>query len=284
MHHLRRAGLTALLGLTVLVPPATLVVTGADAQSGPPEVTVAIAGAATTVSGAEALKPGPARMTFTATSAKPADVTLFELNSGATEQQVLAAAAKLQGPPTPLQRFGRFALGASVAEGQGYSATLTLRQATYLVVDGTRAPKVVGRFTVGAGSSGAVAPRPDVTIEMRDFRYVSPARLPTHGTFRVTNAGRSPHFLLMLRASSPANAMKVAHLLHEGDPKDQKRVEKYIIGQYSPVGLISPGVTNDVEVAGLRPGHWVMVCFYGDARSHGEEHSKLGMERPVSVR
>lgn len=49
------------------------------------------------------------------------------------------------------------------------------------------------------------------------------------------------------------------------------------------LGLVSPE-TIYVTRIDLKPGTYVLACFYGSAGSRGREHTMLGMERAVQVR
>jgi hypothetical protein len=242
-----------------------------------PTVVVAVAKPGhATLTGAGALKQGPTRFRFTDSSGKQeTDISVFELKPGATAAQVVAAAAKLKGPPTPLQ-------GATTGKAlPSYTAELALAKATYLVIDSTAAPKLLASFTVGAGTSGASEPAPGATIRLRDFAIEAPATLPATGTIRFANSGPSPHFVAFARAKSPAAAKQAAMLLKQG--KDAK-AEKLITDDRSLLGLISTGVSNDVAVSSLKPGTYVLACFYGDAMSNMKTHTMLGMETVVTVK
>jgi hypothetical protein len=260
------------------------VAASAQAPAAPQTVTIATAAGGVTVTGAGALAQGPTRFVVSGTG-KEVDLTLFQLKPGVTQAALVAAAAKLKGPPTSLQKYGSFAFGST--SGKGYAPVTTdlpLTPATYLVVDTTRAPKVVGSFAVGTTTTTVATPAPDATITLHDYRITTPATLPATGTIRVTNSGRSPHFLLALKAGSTARARTVATLLHKGGQANEKRAQKLLAGETELVSVISPGVTNDVELSRLAKGSYVLVCFYSDARSHMKEHSMLGMEKVVAVR
>ncbi len=281
----RRRSATAAVLAAAAVPLAWLAVSAsAQDPAAPQTVTIATAAGGVTVTGADALAQGPTRFVVSGTG-KEVDLTLFQLKPGATQAQVVAAAQKLKGPPTPLQKYGAFAFGSTSGKGVPTSTTdLTLAPASYLLVDSTRAPKVVASFAVGTATTTAPTPTPDATIAMRDYRIHTPATLPSTGTIRVANKGKSPHFLLALKAASPAGARRVATLLHMGGQANERKAQKLVRGQAELVSVISPGVVNDVEVSKLAKGSYVLVCFYGDARSHMKEHSMLGMETVVTVR
>jgi hypothetical protein len=268
------------LATTIAVVPAA-----AATRVAMPQVGVAAKAGAVTISGDAALKQGPTMFHFSGAGkgGKEVDYTLFALKAGASEAQLLAASAKLKGPPTPLEKFGTFVLGATLSkQSPSYDVSVSLATGAYLLVDDTAAPKVVGTFAVGAGSAGASPAAPVATVTLTDFEISAPATLPRSGTIRFRNAGKSLHFVAMIRTASPATAMKTAMLLHQG--KDAK-AQKLATGELAPpLGLISPGVTDDVVLRKIPPGSYVLACFYGDASSHGKEHTMLGMEAVVIVR
>ena len=164
------------------LPLASLAVSAsAQAPAAPQTVTIATAASGVTVTGAGALAQGPTRFVVSGTG-KEVDLTLFQLKPGATQAEVVAAAAKLKGPPTALQRYGAFAFGSTSGKGYAPATTdLALTAATYLVVDSTRAPKVVSSFTVGTTTTTVATPTPDATIGLRDYRISAPATLPSTG-------------------------------------------------------------------------------------------------------
>jgi hypothetical protein len=280
----RARGAVAIAGFALALG-AGPALAGAATRAAMPQVGVVSKAGAVTITGAEALKQGPAMFHFSGANkgGKEIDLTLFALKAGASEKQLLAKAATLKGPPTPLQQFGKFLLGATVSkQSPTYAVSVSLDKGSYLLVDDTAAPKVVGTFMVGAGSATATSVTPAATITLTDFEITAPARFPSSGTVRFQNHGKSPHFVAMIRTASAATAMQAAMLLHEG--KDAK-AQKLATGELAPpLGLISPGVTDDVVLGKVPPGSYVLACFYGDASSKGKEHTMLGMESVVTVK
>jgi hypothetical protein len=275
--------LSAAIGLATVAIFAPLA--GATVQAAMPQVGIVAKAGAVTISGDSALEQGPTMFRFSGANrgGKEIDLTLFALKAGASEKQLLAASATLKGPPTPLQKYGAFVLGATLSKQfPTYAVSISLTTGTYLMVDDTAAAKVVGMFNVGSGSSGATAATPAATITLTDYKIAAPATLPASGTIRFRNEGVSPHFVAMIKTPSAASAMKAAMLLHQGkDAKAEKLIESEIA---PPLGLISPGITNDVVLSKLASGSYVLACFYGDAKSHGKEHTMLGMESVVTVK
>ena len=168
--------------------------------------------------------------------------------------------------------------GSTSTKAAGYTATLTLEAATYLVVDSTRAPKFVGTFTVAPGAASGTAPTPDATVTLTNFRIRAPATIAPGALVHFQNKGMSPHFVVMAHAGSHADAKKIAMDLKMGR---EKAADKLVRGFAEPLGVISPGVSNDVPLTGVAKGWWVMACFYSDATSHNKEHVMLGIEETV---
>ena len=125
------------------------------------------------------------------------------------------------------------------------------------------------------------APSADASVRMIDLRFLGARTLPRNGVVRVTNSGATLHFAVLVGARDAATARRIARLLRQG--KDS-RAQRLASGFDELVTLISPGVSNDVTLHGLKAGSYVLVCFYGDAHSHGKPHSMLGMEKVVTVR
>jgi hypothetical protein len=278
----RKRAAAAALGVSMVLAGASI----ADAASrrALPAVNITATAGKVAIAGAGSLKQGPTRINISGSNkgGKELDLTLFQLKAGVAASQVLGAAAKLKGPPTPLQKYGKFVMSSDTqASSPSYSVDLLLVPATYLVVDSTAKPTLDGSFTVGTAASGVAASAPAATITLTDFKIAAPATLPASGTLRFQNRGASPHFVALIRTKSMATAMSAVTLLKQG--KDAK-AQKLATGEQSLVGLISPGVTNDVPVRGLKPGSYVLACFYGDARSNDKEHSMLGMETMVTVK
>ena len=49
------------------------------------------------------------------------------------------------------------------------------------------------------------------------------------------------------------------------------------------IGVVSPGTTNVLQ-AKLKPGVYVLACFYSDRASAGHGHNEFGMVRQATVR
>jgi hypothetical protein len=276
----------AALATTSVLATCALALGAARAQTpgAPPTVTIAAGAATPTITGADALGTGPTTFTFTSTTKAETDLSLLLVKPGRTvaDVQGYVTSLKANAEPTRIAEYGSLVAGGSPTAGHPTTLTLTLQTGTYLLVNSTKAPKIVGQFAVGATANGATAPAPAKTVSLYDYGFrFSGSTLPRTGVVRFTNSGRTLHFALLARVSSAAAAHKAVRLLRAG--KD-KQAEGMVKGVQEVLSLVSPGVSNDVSLAGLPAGHYVLVCFYGDSHSHGKEHSMLGMERAVTLR
>jgi hypothetical protein len=275
----------AALAAAVVIPLAALGAGRAAAQApaAPPVVTIAAGASSTpTITGADALTPGPTTLTLTTSVAREHDLSVVRLSAGRTVAQLrrYAATLKAEAPPTRIGRYGALLFGGTPTRAHPYSATVVLTQGTYVVIDDTKKAEVVGQFAVGAGSNGVTAPAPVATVTLSDYGFGVTGAIPRTGVVRFTNAGHTLHFALLVKAASPAAARHLARLLHQGHDRQAEAMAK---GFDQVLGLVSPGVSNDVTLSGLAPGSYVLACFYGDAHSHGKEHTMLGMEKVVTI-
>jgi hypothetical protein len=279
----RRHRLSALAAVGALAFAAAAGTDAAQAQATAPPVVSIAAGVTPTVTGAGALLPGPTSFTWSSNLHNERDYAILAVKAGVTVDQVQAyiSTLKANATPTRVGSYGSLVDAATVANGHPATHTITLAQGTYLIIDATRKPRIVGQFAVGAGTNGATAPAPAATITMDDYSFALHGTLPRNGVVRVVNSGETIHFALLVRARNAAGARRIARLLHQG--KDSQ-AERLASGFEELVGLLSPGVTDDVTLSGVKPGHYVLVCFYADAHSHGKPHSMLGMEKVVTVR
>jgi hypothetical protein len=262
------------------VAAASLAGTGAvvvGAQEPAPTVAVTVTPSKMTVSGAEALQPGPLRVAVESPGRRARDFTVFEVEEGVDLDD---ARQRLRGlrSADAAERYGRLVAGGAVARGASYSTTFEAKEGTYLLVDTTQQPAVRAEFTVGGEQGTAVAPEPDRTVGLREYRFDMPATLPRRGVVRFANRGEELHFALALRLKRGTSTSSVVRQLRQG--KDDIAG----LGQATePLGLVSGDTVNDVEVR-FQPGRYVLVCFYGDRESQNRPHSALGMARGFRVR
>jgi hypothetical protein len=248
-----------------------------NAQEAVPTVGLQVSPSKVTLTGAEGLRPGPLRLVFASDGRRARDLTIFELKSGVTREQVERALRRIRSPDAA-ERYGKLVSGGAVARGAGYATTIPAKAATYLVIDATQTPGVRAAFTVGGEPTAAVTPAPDGTIGMREYRFDGPATLPRQGVVRFVNRGDELHFGLAVRLKRGASTRSVLRDLRRG----RERIPA-LGSAVEALGLVSGDTTNDVEVR-FRPGRYVLVCLYGDRESQNKPHSTLGMARAFRVR
>jgi hypothetical protein len=127
-------------------------------------------------------------------------------------------------------------------------------------------------FTVAPGEAGGTAPR-GPRVLMYDYGFRAPATIPRRGTLVIENAGLNFHLVLGIRLNPGLDPAEVREQLMAGAP-----------GEFvSILGVVGPGTTNYVQTD-LKPGTYLLVCFFADRHSAGHEHSEFGMVRKVVVR
>jgi hypothetical protein len=230
-----------------------------------------------TVSGADALRPGPVRLAFESPGRRARDFTVFELKDGVSVDDVERRLRTLRSADAA-ERYGKLVAGGAVARGAAYSTTFEAKAATYLLLDTTQQPALRAQFTVGGEPGTAVGPEPDRTVGLREYRFDMPATLPRRGVVRFANRGDELHFALALRLRRGTSTRSVVRQLRQG----RERIPGLGEGT-EPLGLVSGDTVNDVDVR-FRPGRYVLVCFYGDRESQNRPHSTLGMARGFRVR
>ena len=273
---LRRALIVAAAGGAVAAGAAFAQIV----PTSPPKVEIAVGSGAAEIEGADALLRGAIELTFANTSGKPAVALAFRLPAGGDLDAFGKKVAKLRDPSALMKEGSYEAMGIVNPKGS-YTTTIDAETGRYAIVElpDKAAPKVVGSFDVGPGTAGAKAPEPDATVTLREYGIGSPRTLPGKGVVRVRNTGRQLHELLAFRVGKGQTQNEALALLKAG--KDKKvRFD----GPPTPVvGIVSPGTTNDVELS-MPKGRYVLVCFYGDAKSKGKSHISLGMGGAFTVR
>lgn len=140
-----------------------------------------------------------------------------------------------------------------------------------------------------------------VEVVLEDYSFTAPPALRSGwNTFRMTNDGEEPHFLLFWRLPEGVTFDEYAA---EVSQPFQDEYDRYTAGEVGRdemlanvgaampdwygevegmggVGLTSPGRTSQATVR-LEPGDYVMECYVVSAE--GQFHGSLGMLRPLIV-
>jgi hypothetical protein len=267
---------------------AVLSATAAAAQAPPPPNVVAtVSPQAVTLQGAEALPAGPTRFEIrNSARRREADVNIVALNPGVTVDAFRAALTRGGENPRPFKRILSFEANGIAPPGGSYATTINLKPGlTYVVLNAQRrlGSSPIATFTVGQQPSGAVAPAPAATVGLVDYAFRAPATLPRRGVVRFENRGKRLHIAVAIRARPGVRPRRLVRLL-QSRSGSERQLERLAAGFAQPLGLVSGGTVNDVEVNFPRSGNWVLACFIEDGRRGNPPHNLLGMVRSVRVR
>jgi hypothetical protein len=252
-----------------------------------PSLTVSVAPNRVTIAGGgAAVASGPTRLVFRNSSRRrDASPSVVRLRSGVTLAELRALLRRNPESPAAFKRLAVFEAGAGIAPRGTYETTIDLvARATYVVANvganAARAP--LTSFTVGTQASEAMAPAPDVTVDLFDYAFAMPEVLPRNGTIRFENRGERLHIAIAFPVRPGRNRAAAVRAFLRNDERtagrltDQRRA-------FEPLGLVSGGTTNDVEVRFPRPGNWVFVCFIEDGEPGDPPHNTLGMVKAFRV-
>jgi hypothetical protein len=150
-------------------------------------------------------------------------------------------------------------------------------------------------------SSASPADAAVVEVTVQEYSFVAPPELRSGWTtFRMTNMGEQPHFMILWRLPAGRTfddyAAQVAQPFQEQyDPYfagevDQAQMLEQVVAALPDwfgdlegmggVGLVSPGLTGQATTL-LEPGDYVMECYV--LNEDGQFHSTMGMLRPLIV-
>jgi len=276
-HALRRAVggclATALALCLALVALAAAQGGGADAQS----ITVTASNGKATLAGADGLRPGLAEVTLRVKGRAPQNVVLARLRPGVEVADVQRYARRLNNVPVNLISLDTSAF---MGPGETLRTTINLSPGRYLAIgeDGQN-PGLGGFkvFDVAGVPFGGELPAAGASIQMYDYGFRIPKKIDGDGLLRVENIGRNEHFIIGIRLEPGANPAVVKRHLIAGD--DFEPPGEFV----GIIGVVSPRTTNVIQ-ANLRPGVYVLACFYSDRASAGHGHNEFGMVRQATVR
>jgi hypothetical protein len=252
-----------------------------------PSLTVNVAPDRVTIAGGgAAVASGPTRLVFRNPSRRrEASPSVVRLNRGVTLAELRALLRRNPRSPTPFKRLASFEAGATVATRGTYATTIELvGGATYVVANvgdnPARAP--LTSFTVGSQASEVTAPAPDVTVDLFDYAFAMPDVLPRNGTIRFENRGERLHIAVAFPVRPGRNRAAAVRALLRNDERGLRRLTDQRRA-FEPLGLVSGGTTNDVELRFPRRGNWVFACFIEDGEPGNPPHNTLGMVKAFRV-
>jgi hypothetical protein len=240
-------------------------------------ITITAGKGATAVTGAEALQGGWTSVRLAvARGNRDSEVVLARLAPGVTLAALQRATRGTTRVPEDLVTIPTSNF---LHPGASWRTTVLLAPGSYVALQLGRGPGIgpAAGFTVAPGATGR-PPASRAAISLFDYGIRAPARLPPRGTLLIRNIGRNFHFLTGFRLRPGVDAGALVRSIRggtaHGPPPGQ---------QVDLIGLVSPGTANYTAVD-LKPGTYVIACFFADRHSGGIEHSRFGMVRPIEVR
>jgi hypothetical protein len=294
MRRLLRTTLVLAATGAVLVAGGPAALAGGDHGHGHGQ-TVHVVGTGSTVSIDDAhVHAGTVRFEVSTTGPFSA-ITLFSLKNGATLDQFFDdvrnefdftnAATRAKGTRDARQHATFYGL-ADVMPGFPLTVTDDLRPGTYYLFDLTTPPSPVddpqvAELRVGGGWGGDDDRRADVRVQMTGDRFLAPRIWPRAGTWSLTNADDTVHFM-QLQPVGPGTtdgdvqqALEATGGLSVGGLADTSRPT---VGSE----VLSPGVRHAVDYD-LPAGRYVLLCFIAD-ESDGMTHAVMGMHEVIVLR
>jgi len=279
----------------VLVAGGPAALADGDHGHGHDVQTVHVVGTGSTVSIDDAhVHAGTVRFEVS-TSGPFSAITLFSLKNGATLDQFFDdvrnefdftnAATRAKGTRDARQHATFYGL-ADVMPGFPLTVTDDLRPGTYYLFDLTSPPDAVDdpqvvTLRVGGGRGGHDDQRADVRVRMTGDRFLAPRVWPRAGTWSLTDADDTVHFM-QLQPVDPGTtdrdvqqALEATGGLSVGELADPTRPT---VGSE----VLSPGIRHAVDYD-LPAGRYVLLCFIAD-ESDGMTHAVMGMHKVIVLR
>lgn len=272
---MRRTVVVCVAVLALVAVAASIV----QAQGAPPTVTITANPRSLALRGAEAIQAGPTRFDVRRSNRRDHDVAIAALRPGRTVAEFERVLRRVRNPDVLFELVtvdGGVGLLATRSRG---AVTFALKPNTsYVVIDtASENPRrwPLTSFTVGAATGTAVAPRPDATVRMVDFRFRGASTLPRSGTVQFQNRGRAPHFAIAFPLRRGADSDGAERAIRRNQ---ESRFNRFVAGPPSePQTLVTTRATNDNELRFDRPGRYLLVCFFNG-------HNQRGMYKTVRVR
>ena len=279
----------------VLVAGGPAALAGGDHGHGHDVQTVHVVGTGSTVSIDDAhVHAGTVRFEVSTTGPFSA-ITLFSLKNGATLDQFFDdvrnefdftdADNRAKGTRDARQHATFYGL-ADVMPGFPLTVTDDLRPGTYYLFDLTAPPDPfadpqVATLRVGGGWGGDGDRRADVRVRMTGDRFLAPRVWPSAGTWSLTDADDTVHFMQLQPVDAGTTdrdvqqALEATGGLSVGELADPTRPT---VGSE----VLSPGIRHAVDYD-LPAGRYVLLCFIAD-ESDGMTHAVMGMHKVIVLR
>jgi hypothetical protein len=256
------------------------------AQAPPPTVTITVGPKSVSVSGAENLSAGPTRIEFRTTSDAQLEGVLTALRPGRTVADLRRAIPRAERGPTPVKSVVTFEASGAPRPNAPYATTIDLRPGvTYAAANIAErtADTRLASFTVAGTTGSATRPTPAATVDLHDYAFGMPATLPRDGVVRFRNLGERLHIAVAFPVRRGRSRVAAVRALLRNQERRLGRLTN-VRQAMEPLGVVSGGTVNDVELRFPRAGNWVFACFIEDGERGNPGHNSLGMVKAFRVR
>lgn len=187
--------------------------------------------------------------------------------------------------PTAMEARGTTIAGGSASKGLPNKTTVDLTPGFYEVVVFEGQGKKAQQYAAGGfpvrdvlAAGPPTEPPNTATIGLLDFRFTGAKTLPANGDLKIVNAGEQLHELVVAKVKGRmSDAVKAAEAgtfnkIKMAGPPAQL------------IGVVLRWHDERVVAPKLAPGHYLMLCAYGDKNSRNKPHAALGMVETITVR
>ncbi len=268
-------------GLSLAIPAGAALATSSSparpaAATSLHVIRVAMNGKKITVSGN--LQSGGARVVSTVTREAQGSPTFVRLDPGVTVAQFLAALPAIGQDQNNITGIGAIVFSPQANRGTS-AAQVYLQPGQYIALDvGNNSGKPpLTTFAVTKSSAPANLPAPAARMHTIEFGFRGPSTLQDGTLVRFGNHGFLVHMMIAVRASSKANAQRIARLLKAG----RDGAAQHLADGFTAFFNVLTHNSYQQQILNARPGWWVLACFM-DTQDH-REHTTLGMERVIRI-
>jgi hypothetical protein len=233
------------------------------------------------------MRPGVHR--FVVRSAKAASFQIARTRPGYTDAELgHDVAVGVNGGDIPsFKRFERnVVLLGGVASRPGARGVLYVnlpRGHRYIAVDTSAAAKF-HHFTVGGHRVAGRVPGGPTLHAVGETHWAGrPASIARSGVLRFANRSTDNHFVALLRLKAGKTLADWNAFIAKIKTGDESAVPPAIQSSELDTGVVSPGHVMAFRYH-LRPGHYILTCWWGDADMGGMPHAFMGMNRELTVR
>lgn len=203
------------------------------------------------------------------------DAIPARLNEGVTADQVSEALTQ----PDPLAALSLVSLLGSGSNTVDGKLIASLKPGQHVVVSfPENGPPAAYPFNAGE-DSGAVAPVPDITVDLVDFNFAIPSEIESGPkVWQINNKGTQWHEMGIMKLAEGTTIDDIMAMFDSEEPTEGPPPFEEVVF-WAPN---SPGETGYVTWD-LPPGEYTVICFLPDLAGDMSPHATHGMVAELTV-